>query len=82
VLFDHLAKAGRSTLPLRLGDDVPVAREHGRYPVVKLRGWLHQVARDLATRFDARNGTDYFQQQIQARAELHQWAVADATPDA
>ncbi|HLW66314.1 MAG TPA: hypothetical protein VKS79_13455 [Gemmataceae bacterium] len=78
VLFDRLAKTGPAQLPLRLGEVVPVGREDGRYEVAQLHNWLHQEARELAARFDARNGTDCFQQQIQARAELQKWADGNA----
>jgi hypothetical protein len=79
VIFDRLMKTGPPRLSLRLGESVPIERDHGRYEVANLREWLHDEARHLAARFDARNGTDYFRQQIQERAALQGWAEVDTT---
>jgi hypothetical protein len=78
VLFDRLYREGRRTVAGRLPELVPVPPDDdGHYAVEELRTWLHQEARELAERFDARNGNDYFRQQIQERIELSRWTIVD-----
>jgi hypothetical protein len=75
VLFDRLAQTGPSLLPLRLSEIVPVPHDDGNYQVEGLRYWLHNEARELAKRFDSRNGTNYFEEEIQERQELQKWVM-------
>ncbi len=75
VLFDRLIAAGKEDLVLRLPDHVPVAHQGGHYAVAALRDWLGREARDLAERFDARNGNSHFRDQMQQRSDLQRWAM-------
>jgi len=77
VLFDRMVQTGPPIRAMRLSEIVPVPQDEGRYRVADLRDWLHREARELAARFDARNGNDYFQQQIHERIELQQWVTID-----
>jgi hypothetical protein len=76
VLFDRLRREERRTLPLRLPDGLPVSCSDGYYEVEAIDEWLHREAAELAERFDRRNGTNYFREQIQERKELQRWARA------
>ena len=78
VFFDRLRLEERPVLPLRLPEQVPVASDEGHYRVEALHAWLLQEASELAERFDRRNGTNYFRDQIQERKELQRWAVAES----
>jgi hypothetical protein len=62
-------------VPVRLPDWMPVVATKRGYPVAELRNWLHREATGLAQRFDERNGTPYYMEQIQERAGLQQWAL-------
>ncbi|HEY7308816.1 MAG TPA: hypothetical protein VH643_05555 [Gemmataceae bacterium] len=79
VLFERLRQEGRLTLSLRLPDWLPVAVSGGKYRVEALHAWLLGEAGELAERFDRRNGTNYFREQIQERRELQRWAIAEPT---
>jgi hypothetical protein len=60
VVFQRLLAAGQETIAVRLPNYVPVARDDGRYSVRALHDWLAGPTRELADRFDARNGTTYW----------------------
>lgn len=77
VLFDRLRQEKHQTLSLRLPDWLPVTVSEGNYRIEELHEWLLREARELAERFDRRNGNDYFQEQIQERRELQRWAIQD-----
>lgn len=80
VLFDRLLLDERQTLSLRLPEDFPVPAMDGHYRIEELQAWLLREADELAERFDRRNGTPYFQEQLQERRELQRWAIRDARP--
>jgi hypothetical protein len=80
VLFERLHRQGRRTLAARLPELVPVPSIDGLYDVEELDAWLHREARELAEGFDARNGNDYFRQQIQERLELSREADVNEFP--
>lgn len=83
VLFDRLRQEERQTLSLRLPDwwPVPVVPvNEGHYRTEQLHDWLLREARELAERFDRRNGTDYFQEQIQERRDLQRWRIVASQP--
>jgi hypothetical protein len=80
VLFDRLLATGRQTIALRLPEAVAVSPKDGVYRVEALREWLHGEALELAGRFDRRNGTDYYREQIQERIDLQRWAIPCPTP--
>jgi len=75
VLFDRLRQEKRQSLPLRLPDEVPVPSSDGHYRIEALHDYLLREAGELAERFDRRNGTNYFRDQIQERRELQRWAM-------
>ena len=53
----------------------PLHDTRGRYPVAALADWLMKELRDLADRFDARNGNGYFKERI-AELETHKKLIA------
>ncbi len=63
-LCKQMSAATRSTVRLRLARSFPLHREEDRYETVALAEWFAEQCRALATRFDARNGTDYFAHQL------------------
>jgi tetratricopeptide (TPR) repeat protein len=75
VLFDRLVDVGRKDVSLRRPELVAVPHEGNRYRVEDLRAWLRQEAMELAERFDARNGTEYFRGQVGERTELQRLAM-------
>lgn len=78
VVFNCLAAAGRQHVAIRLPAEVPGASTRGQYSVAALQDYLGQEARQLAERFDARNGNSYFNQQLEERAELHRRVTGSA----
>ena len=55
-----LAEGERDTVSLRLTKAFPEYRADCGYEVKALHAWVHGQARDIAARFDKRNGTDRF----------------------
>lgn len=81
VLFDRLHAVGREAVLVRFADGPhapPGVRPNGKYAVAEVRDWLHAQAKELAARFDRRNGTDYFAGLIRDRAELQKYAQPPA----
>lgn len=74
VLFDRLHALGTETVLVRFNDLVPGRLPNGRYVVAQVRDWMHQQAAELAARFDTRNGTDYYAEQLRERAAWQQFA--------
>jgi hypothetical protein len=77
VLFDRLHAVGREAVLVRFADGPhapPGVRPNGKYGVTEVRDWLHAQSRELAERFDRRNGNDYFAGLIRDRADLQQFA--------
>lgn len=77
VLFDRLHAVGREAVLVRFADGPqapPGMRPNGQYAVAEVRGWLHARAKELAERFDRRNGNGYFAGQIRDRAALRRFA--------
>ena len=48
------------TVKLALDASFPLYRESGRYKITDLYQYYYRKAKDMAERFDARNGTDSF----------------------
>jgi hypothetical protein len=76
LLLARMADTGRKTVKLRLPRAFPNYQENARYEVVALKAWVDGELEDLAGRFDARNGNQYFRQRI---ADNHQ-ALGLLTP--
>lgn len=75
-LFLKLAcEAGTEVLNLRMPRAFPLYDESNVYETVKLKDWFGGRARELAKRFDARNGTDYFQSRLLDIAALKKFQV-------
>jgi hypothetical protein len=72
-LMHRLTESGPESLKLRLPKTTPCYQEEGRYEVADLLSWLQEVCRDLATRFDERNGNDGFQRRLAADRRWKRW---------
>lgn len=64
-LFDQLQAANQTELAVQLPAAVDVPHVSYRYPIARLREWIHNRASDLAGRFDRRNGTSYYQEELE-----------------
>ena len=65
VLFRRLAGV-RQTVKLELPQAFPLWREDGRYPVEELADWFQTQAESIGRRFDRRNSSHYFEQDLEA----------------
>lgn len=72
---DRLASRGTRSVKVRLPDGLPKPGTDGKSDVGVLGEWFTSRAREIAGRFDARNGTDSFQRQIDELPELLRLAV-------
>jgi hypothetical protein len=70
-LLERAGHAGRATLSLRLPRGFPAYREDGRYETAGLAGWFDSACRELAARFDARNGTSGFSRRLEEAKGWH-----------
>jgi hypothetical protein len=74
VLFDRLHALGTETVLVRFNDTAPGRRPNGRYVVAEVREWMRREATELAARFDRRNGTDYYAEQLRERTDWQRFA--------
>ena len=65
VLFRRLAGV-RQTVKLELPQTFPLWREDGRYSVEELADWFQTQAESIGRRFDRRNSSHYFEQDLEA----------------
>ncbi len=70
VFLERLRRAGHDRFKFRLPDSIPVAPTNRVYDLAELAGWLRSDLADFAARFDARNGTSYFTDRLNAVADL------------
>jgi hypothetical protein len=72
-LMSRVAANGQTSLKLRLPKAAPCFQEEGRYEVAALSAWIEGTCRELAERFDARNGNDGFKRRLAANRRLSRW---------
>jgi tetratricopeptide (TPR) repeat protein len=60
-LLSRLLAAGRETVSLKLPKAFPLHQDKAPYELPALHGWVREQAREIAARFDQRNGTRHFQ---------------------
>lgn len=65
VLFRRLAGV-RQTVKLELPQAFPLWQEDGRYPVQELADWFLAQAETIGRRFDRRNSSHYFEDDLAA----------------
>jgi len=70
-----LRRRGTDRLKVRLPPGAPAPDAQGRCDVDQLGHWLADQAQDIAWRFDARNGNDWYQQQCDGLPALLRLAV-------
>ena len=76
VLFRRLAGV-RQTVKLELPQAFPLWREDGRYPVQELEDWFLTQAETIGRRFDRRNRSHYFEDDL--AAALRQCALSHSS---
>ncbi len=69
-LLARLAEGGQSSMRVRLPDELPLAQESGGCNLADLRAWFDRESRELAGRFDARNGNDFFTRKLAEADDL------------
>jgi len=65
LLMERLLSKGRKTLRLRLPRQSDLFQPDGIYDVEQLQMHFKKIAEDVAARFDARNGNDFYAREIQ-----------------
>lgn len=70
-----VVESGQTSLKLRLLKETPGYREDGRYETAALASSVEEMCRDLAARFDARNGNDGFARALAKQKRLKRWAT-------
>jgi hypothetical protein len=69
----RVGESGQNTLKLRLPKTTPWYRDDGNYELPVVSAWIEEQCRDLAARFDARNGNDGFTRSLAEQEQLRQW---------
>lgn len=72
---DRLANEGVTQVKVRLPKGPPSGPE-GKTDVARLGRWLTDQAKDIGQRFDARNGNEYFQRQLEELPQLLELATS------
>lgn len=66
IFFRELGKARKgNTVKLDLIPDFPLYSENGIYNIQELERFYYESAKDLAIKFDKRNGTDFYQRDLE-----------------
>ena len=73
VLFRRLAGA-RQTVRLALPQSFPLWREDGVYSVKELADWFQTQAEDIGRRFDRRNSSHYFEDDLAAALKCREFS--------
>lgn len=60
LMLDKAMEAGKKTLRLRMPRSFPLYDAEHEYDTARLKEWFEARARELAAKFDARAGNDYF----------------------
>ncbi len=64
LLFSEIAKTDTNEVYLRLPSDFEKHSADGNYSVAEMRDFFYNTAKDIAEKFDARNGNDFFAQEL------------------
>jgi hypothetical protein len=70
LLTERLIDVGTTSLHLRLPRTFDAYQESGTYDVAVLAAWFDEACRELAVRFNERNGNDYFTRRIAETRKL------------
>lgn len=70
LFLERLMDKGRQTLKIRLPEFFPLYNEMNAYRVSELAHWFTQRVRELAQRFDERNGNDWYSKKV---ANVARW---------
>ena len=66
LFFKELEKARKgNTVKIHYDSSFPLYREDGQYKIVDLFQFYYQRARDMAGKFDRRNGTEFYTNQLE-----------------
>jgi hypothetical protein len=80
LLLERLQEQGKETLKLRLPPAFPLHQEGGKYQLAELAAWFRGQLADMAGRFDARNGNDFFSGRVAELPALKKLAVPCPVP--
>jgi hypothetical protein len=80
LLLERLGEQGKEELSLRLPAEFQLHQDRGPCGTADLSGWFRRETTDLAGRFDARNGNDYFSGRVAELPELKKLAVSCPLP--
>jgi hypothetical protein len=64
LFLEVASDAGEDKLRLLMPRSFPLYEAGGEYETARLKGWFEARARELAQKFDERNGTDYFTREL------------------
>lgn len=64
LLFSEIAMSDKNEVYLRLPSDFEKHSADGNYSVAEMRDFFYNTAKDIAEKFDARNGNDTFAQEL------------------
>jgi len=81
LLLERLHEQGRQQIRLRLPEQLPQG-ERGRVATSELAGWFRTQCQDLAGKFDARNGNDWFSRRLAEIQDLKKLVMPHPLPGA
>ena len=66
IFFKELGKARKGgTVKIHYGPSFPLYREDGQYKITELFDFHYSRAKEIAEKFDQRNGTDYYRKKLE-----------------
>ncbi|HKR00789.1 MAG TPA: hypothetical protein VJT09_08950 [Pyrinomonadaceae bacterium] len=70
LFLDILSDSGTATIELRMPESFPLYESGGVYETAKLKAWFEARAREIAEKFDVRNGSDSMTKELAETPDL------------
>ncbi|CAN5464876.1 hypothetical protein BH10PLA2_BH10PLA2_12130 [soil metagenome] len=75
LFLDHVLEQNKKSLKLRLPASFPIYVSEGIYDTTELKSWVDSLLENLADRFDARNGNNFYRKLVEGTPALKALAM-------
>jgi hypothetical protein len=70
AFLDLMIDSGRESITLQLPESFPLESDNNVYRTSRLKDWFESRTREIGEKFDKRNGSDHFQQELAEKLAL------------
>jgi hypothetical protein len=75
LVFERLRESGKDSIKLRMPANFSLALEGGKYQTDQIAKGFHDLAHEIALRFDVRNGNDFYRRKLTDTTKLKKYAT-------